>query len=74
VSRGANITADYKQLRFISSEKAREWMRATVDGLMIILCIVERAHLSFIKREGKKSEIVLNLNLKMKTASKLIIF
>jgi len=24
VSRGANITADYKQLRFISSEKARE--------------------------------------------------
>jgi len=50
VSKGANITADYKQLRFISSEKAREWMRATVDGLMIILCIVERVHLSFIKR------------------------
>ena len=74
VSRGANITADYKQLRFISSEKAREWMRPTVDGLMIILCIVERVHLSFIKRVGKKSEIVLNLNLKMKTASKLIIF
>jgi len=42
--------ADYKQLRFISSGKAREWMRATVDGLMIILFIVERAHLSFIKR------------------------
>jgi len=49
VSRGANITADYKQLRFISSEKAREWMRATVDGLIIILCIVERVHLSFHK-------------------------
>jgi len=32
VSRVANITADYKQLRFISSEKAREWIRATVDG------------------------------------------
>jgi len=56
VSRGANITADYKQLSFISSEKAREWMRATVDGLMIILCIVERAHLSFIKRVGKKEK------------------
>jgi hypothetical protein len=54
VSINANITADYKQLRFISSGKAREWMRATVDGLMIILCIVERAHLSFIKRVGKK--------------------
>ena len=74
MSRGSNITADYKQLRFISSEKAREWMRPTVDGLMITLCIVERVHLSFIKRVGKKSEIVLNLNLKMKTASKLIIF
>ena len=32
MSRVANITADYKQLRFISSEKAREWIRATVDG------------------------------------------
>jgi len=31
VSRVANITADYKQLRFISSEKAREWMRAAVS-------------------------------------------
>ena len=56
VSRGANITADYKQLRFIGSEKAREWIRATVDGLMIILCIIARVHLSFVKRVGKKEE------------------
>ena len=60
VSRGANITADYKQLRFISSEKAREWMRPTVDGLMIILCIVERAHLSFIKKE-EELDLLQNL-------------
>jgi len=61
LSRGANITADYKQLRFISSEKAREWMRETVDGLMIILCIVERAHLSFIVRVGKKEKEQLDI-------------
>jgi hypothetical protein len=36
-------------------------MRATVDGLMIILCIVERAHLSFIKRVGKKEKEQLDL-------------
>jgi len=63
VSKGANITADYKQLRFISSEKAREWMRATVDGLMIILCIVERVRLSFIKRvNGDASDRTLYLS------------
>jgi hypothetical protein len=31
-------------------------MRATVDGLMIILCIVARVHLSFVTRVGKKDE------------------
>jgi hypothetical protein len=63
VSINANITADYKQLRFISSGKAREWMRATVDGLMIILCIVERAHLTFIKRKKKEEQLDFLQNL-----------